>query len=338
MLRRAAAGAAALLLALPALADASADRASGLLAVDPATGSQRWLVRGDLGNHWSPEAFRPDGSLLAYHWRSGDDFLAAVAPDGLLAEERPWPVRDDEGPRYAFSRDLTRVAYESVVVGADRTVRVRVNVARVDGRARRPVFTGVSHNPPDMAFAPTGDRVAISTNDDRGARLAVRDLRGRQRRAPARLRLDGPSLGLSWSPDGRWIAIPGRDTTGLFPATGGRPRLLRGVTANVWSHDGRRLAGTAGGRAVVVVDVATGTRSSTPEIPGWVDDAAMAWSPDGSTLAAAVTRRETDTDDLLFVTAGPVARLVRTELGGSDVDGLVWAPDGRTLIAGVSPR
>ncbi|GAA0252304.1 hypothetical protein GCM10010492_61010 [Saccharothrix mutabilis subsp. mutabilis] len=143
--------------------------------------------------------------------------------------------------------------------------------------------------------------------------------------------------GPAWSPDGRFLAVPGPGATPDHVlvhavrrgAPEGRPRVLparQGVGRVAWSPDGRWLAASSG-RRVVVWDSESWERVPGPaETPGRSPFGPVAWSPDGRWLAAAdsgVTVWDAVTWQARRVTGAGRAR--------GWAPALTWSPDSAML-------
>jgi DNA-binding beta-propeller fold protein YncE len=178
--------------------------------------------------------------------------------------------------------------------------------------------------PNSMAFSADGRVLAISSGDlpDRDPARAedmvwLWDLANG---AQVTFDLDAPAADLAFNPDGSLLAVsvPGKGIYLWEVATQTQRALLpgeygqRGTPSMAFSPDGRTLAGGAEDGTVVLWDIATATELRTLGQPG--DDPVLfvAYSPDGTVLAAADARLD---DDLL--TNG--ARL--------------WEPDTGALLA-----
>lgn len=178
--------------------------------------------------------------------------------------------------------------------------------------------------PNSMAFSPDGRVLAVSSGD-----LPEREPAGAEdmvwlwdlaNGAQVTFDLDAPAADLAFSPDGSLLAVsvPGKGIYLWEVATQTQRALLpgeygrRGTPSMTFSPDGRTLAGGAEDGTVVLWDIATATELRT--LGESADDPVLfvAYSPDGTVLAAADARLD---DDLL--TNG--ARL--------------WEPDTGALLA-----
>ncbi len=178
--------------------------------------------------------------------------------------------------------------------------------------------------PNSMAFSPDGRVLAVSSGD-----LPEREPAGAEdmvwlwdlaNGAQVTFDLDAPAADLAFSPDGSLLAVsvPSKGIYLWEVATQTQRALLpgeygrRGTPSMAFSPDGRTLAGGAEDGTVVLWDIATATELRTLGEPA--DDPVLfvAYSPDGTVLAAADARLD---DDLL--TNG--ARL--------------WEPDTGALLA-----
>ncbi len=162
-------------------------------------------------------------------------------------------------------------------------------------------------------------------------------------RPPEAARFDG----IAFSPDGNFIYYStyptGNNVATLYrvPSIGGVPqKILENLDAPVaFSPDGRRFALVvdypSAGRSVLEVANADGTeRTKLAELtrPGRfvVAQGRLAWSPDGSTIAAPVVDGPGQTVALVATSTGTM-RMV-TEKRWPIANGAQWLPGGRELI------
>ncbi len=158
---------------------------------------------------------------------------------------------------------------------------------------------------------------------------------------------------LAWSPDGKVLArgvylFKGREVTGtevrLWDVSAGkeRPALTNPGSKNplrslAWSPDGRTLAGTDYTGAITLWDVDQGRVRATLPSEGERVVLALAFAPDGKTLAAAVGNRSSRSYEpglIALWDAGTGRRLDTLTGHRSDVFAVAYYPDGRTLVSG----
>lgn len=239
-------------------------QAGGATWVVAADGAKRRLGVYD-GATWSPHG------LFVAAWRGRT--LSAVDPGGRVrwSIARTHPVRVARwGPVDGF-----RVAYLSgdalYVVNGDGTGDHRIAAARGDvAPAWRPDRAHV------IAFADAEGRIDVLSADS-GARL------WRTAAMPG-------LVALAWSPDGRRLAVVGRDRMRLLSARGalvasGPAAAGTRLLAAEWSPSGTRLAtvsATAQGSEVALLDAGLRTGRTLFTGPGALGPAA--WSPDGRWL------------------------------------------------------
>jgi|GEM_PF-1664128 len=130
---------------------------------------------------------------------------------------------------------------------------------------------------------------------------------------------------LSWSPDGKLLAVAGLVGVDLWDA--GRGRLFKtfevkgpGMSSVAWSPDGTKLACACSGR-ITIWNVKEGRTLST-----FAGDRPIAWRPDGKTLAGSDAGGQ---NVLLWDTgSGGLKTSLKTD---SAITSIAWSPDGSTL-------
>ena len=144
--------------------------------------------------------------------------------------------------------------------------------------------------------------------------------------------------GVSWSPDGRWIASSsGDDTVRIWNATTGATqhvyRLAQAAFCVAWSPDGQEIAAGSLDHHVYIWNVASGKLLLT--YTGHSDAVfSIAWSPDGTHMASAsgdgsVQVWSTTTGRMFY-------RYGTLPIKGAPApwNSVAWSPDGRYLALG----
>lgn len=269
--------------------------------------------------------FSPDGTKLAAGWRGG------VQLWDLQTEtwEPLWSVGDEEPVRsVAFAG--TRVA----AGGRDGTlqwVRAADGVAEA-ARSRANPLAAVEISPDGAAIASAGRNGEIALWDAKTGALR-RLLRGH----------DGPVRALAFLPGGGYLVSAGQDSSlRVWDVESGAPRTIwrdsSPVHALAISPDGKTLATAGGGRGeigpVKLWDFPIGgvgepkLRTTLPEPGGYVRY--LAFSPDGSALAAACALGETWGQVLVWDAAAGKLRAREFVPGARAV---AFAPDNKKLAA-----
>ncbi|MEV4288673.1 protein kinase [Nonomuraea bangladeshensis] len=249
-----------------------------------------------------PPVFSPDGRLLALPG-AGEVRVWNVAERRLSGS---YPLRDPQ-PGLTFSADGHCLRYLS---GTGSVVSLDVSGLPVpSGEREAAAFSGNGK----VAAKAVGDAIEVTDIEDRTK--------------VGRIAADGD---LAFDASGRLLAVAGDPVT-VWQVPGGE--LVSSVDAGgdvlavALSPKGDLLA-TARGRTLETWEVRTGRRVRVYEGAG---DLALAFSPDGATLAAGST--------LLDLRSGRVT-LLDLRTGGATSDApvptaLAYSPDGRTLAFGL---
>jgi WD40 repeat protein/serine/threonine protein kinase len=304
------------------LASASADQT---IKVWDAASGQELLTRKGHTHLVSAVAFTPDGRRLV----SG-------SYDGTV---RVWDGQEDQEKRtlqghaagvsaVAFAPDGTRLASAS----SDKTLKVW------DVAEGRELFALRGHDLPvnSVAFSPDGRHLASSSGeretDAKAEEVRVWDAAtGREAfRLPVQ---QYPVDSVTFSPDGKQLATASRyhDVKLWDAATGRELRSFGGRFGPGLAFrppDGNQLAATVPGPGVVVWDLASGREVTRIRSPiDWLGT--VAWSPDGTRLAAA--------SHYAFAAVvwdmGTGQELCRLEGHKEGVAGLAFSPDGGRLAS-----
>ena len=274
-----------------------------------------------------------DGSALA--WLSYDGSaadLVVASPDGSRPRTMRLVDSADQSVSYALSPDGAQVAWFRPVPrgpgdtplpdasAATQGSGVELWVAPVDG-GQGVAIASTSATPDESLesplWSPDGRLIAFVsfvTDDASGAQLRtgidiVAANGSDRRRLTTRPGLVGD--GMSWSPDGRYLAYIGAaNSSNAARPSGGSPSL-DGVQQDLF---------------VVAAD-GTGDRNLT-ETPAIEHD--PEWSPDGGFLAFE-TSAEGVADRLTILRIDGTAQIGVPTLG-PESDWFVWSPDGRELL------
>ncbi len=279
-------------------------------------------VRFRHGNRISSLAFLPDGKILLSVDVSGN----MVSWDAETGTRLRIPIQDS-GRIWgiALSRE-DRVAILAAECGAVvlRELATGKTIRQLE------CATGWSSA---VALSADGEMLAVGTRDGEivlwkaGNDLVVRCLKAPGRRVPR----------LAISPDGKLLASSGDDVRVWEVATGHELLRLDGPNGR-GSQEGYAFCFTADSKKVIVtdpkgvlrfLDLAGGKEVRCIKVMRWVNRLAL--SPDGNTLAAAVSDGGQRTISLWDVATGKQLRRLPS---GRFVGSLAFSPDGRLLAVG----
>ena len=219
--------------------------------------------------------------------------LVLVLPVAAQQEPtKPVLVLDSGGHTAAVTRVLfTPDDRQVVTVSEDKTVRVWDVASGETVRVLRlPIGSGSAGELACAALSPKGRLLAVAgegLKGNEGAIYLIVLATGRIERI-----LKGHSetvRTLAFSPDGNWLASGSNDrTVRLWDAVTGRARPplsgdKRHVVGLAFSPDSKRLVSVTYGPTARLWDVATGQSVATLSTPE--NGRAVAWSPDGKTIA-----------------------------------------------------
>jgi len=196
--------------------------------------SGRVLDRHQVSAQFYPRADTSYG-LLAEVYPPGDGPV-----DLQLLDRRTLAVRRHVGMAgYGFGATSTRVAW----ITAGCTTACRLVVADLRTGSQRTVAAASGYQPGEIAVSPDGRQVAVSyygrhPQQPGGAAPGIVDVidltNGHRQRIPGVATGIKQAADLSWTPDGRWLAVgvgcPTGDYRrfGLWPAAGGPVHVLPG--------------------------------------------------------------------------------------------------------------
>jgi len=312
------------------------------------------------------------GVPVAVATGASDDLLPGWSPDGrgvLFISDRTgspglWlqPVIDGgiDGPPQLLSQDLGRVAdvWAATRNGAfiyfRQTGLVSIAIASFDGAGRlsgTPITadTGQFGGTMMPAWSPAGRRLAyqVFLTGSRVIALGIRDLHtGEERLLRPRLR---EFFRPRWSPDGRHVAVRGRDTAGRYGLYLIDPETGRAAPVKVlpppeedtlggfqWAPDGALVVRVR--NALHRIDIAAGAEVHLTDAPPGTyafdispANGAIAFLGQPVEPAGSTTPNRFSGVITLLAPGGGVRELLRIP-PGELVRDLVWAPDGRSLL------
>jgi Tol biopolymer transport system component len=334
----------------------------------PQAGRDVFIVRTDgsddrvLIEHPANDAdpvWTPDGhGVLFVSDRSGTMDLWTVDVDRGFATGIPRLVHRNMGRMWLRGlTDTGRYFFDETVGAVDVYLADITNGAVKNLVALPTTFSGSNIS---SVWSPDGRRLAYASRRglvgfDRGSTtLAIRDLETKSQRELT------PALNTfllrSWSPDGRFILVNGRDRQDRvgnyqIDAETGRvtalPRADRSsdetdIRRAEWMPDGRLLSWNVTKRALVARTVETGTedivfdaRKEGVQLVSHVLGCGYKLSPDGQTLAFTSVARDADVSTfslaIKVLGGGPARELARAS-GSEQLVLQDWTPDGAGII------
>jgi RNA polymerase sigma factor (sigma-70 family) len=299
---------------------------------EPAAAADGWKEAAVLTHHAGPVdsvAFAPNGQWFVtggadgrvYKWEAATlrpSELGAVIPAGAFTSVAVSP----DGTLVAATRDKVTGFFDPL---KQQTVLMKTTFP--GGRA--------------VAFSPDGKWLGFSNGDSSGFR-AVATV------GPAAAVPPGPGKGqasVAWSPDSRCMIYAGGP--GVIGLVGPPEARLEhsGITAYegrvavvAWSADGKRIAAAGEAGWVGLWDAKTFAPVRRVELPdgrgGKGTTHALAFSPDGGTLAAAVEFRGPNGRTCVQILDAATGRVVEEHRSpGAAVRSLAFSPDGKLLVA-----
>ena len=269
----------------------------------------------------SPPA-QADGLAVSPHFGLEDVFSLEWASD---------PQISPDGSRIVYVRNF----------GDRMADRWRSNLWIVDaeGGDHRPLSTG-DENDRSPRWSPSGDRLLYVTNRENGSQIWIRWM---DSGVDAEItRLDRSPAGLTWSPDGEWIAFTMLVPEEHNPLDPGLPAPPEGadwgppikvIDAMTYRGDGEGYL-EAGWRQLFIVPAEGGTPRQLTRGPH-DHGGSPSWAPDGQSIFVSANRHpDAELDPLnseiyeVSVADGAIRQL--TDRQGPDADPAV-SPDGRRI-------
>lgn len=244
--------------------------ASGEILASFPKGEKEWMVT----------RFSPDGAIL---WLSGWD--QGCRPVAITRDEKGrFGIGPPGEPLFGPGSLLQEISHDGNLF----VLSNNAEGAFLVGNRHEGTITRLPH--PSVlvsAISPDGSKVATSSYATRSARVWSLPEGAILKELPA----PGIVSGLQFSPDGKRLTLhTGSGNARFLLHTGEQDpgfAATRRTECSFWSHDGSRLATTAGADVVLLraEDFSEILRLPVPESAGWTGNAQMAFSANGRRLA-----------------------------------------------------
>jgi serine/threonine protein kinase len=315
-----------------------------LWILDTVTGRRSLLIPST--EDASDPSVRSDGKAIAFQSGRVDFDLKEVALDGSpvrpLVVTRQWEdsaVWSPAVPEYAYVSGDAILLRRRESAGRDSEPRPIVTSAAFSGEEKSRFAS--------PSFSPDGARIAYSAGYRRIGTAWISSVNGG---TPARLgRFGGIVGGLSWSPDGRWIAfdwipdLSGGSRLAIIRVGSGEPMTLADEACAFspeWSTDSSRILCSKGG----VLYTISAMEGASPEFLGKEYEPLAAWSREMHFIYAirdANGKRQLGKLDWKSGTFQPLTEIpgdwiINTPLAGAVR--LSLSPDGKSLATTIAKR
>jgi WD40 repeat protein len=319
-----------LLIAVLVLTDVRADTA---FVIHFATAPSHFTYQGH-SDYISAVAWSPDGKRIAS--ASGDHTVQVWdATDG--SHVYTYRGHSSDVSTLAWSPDSKYIAS----AGLDNTVQVW------EAATGNLVYTYHGHNDVvyDVAWSSDGTRIASASND--GTVQVWRAFTGHPdltyKSPPTARGGPAPWNAVTWSPDGKQIAIGGIGNVLVLNAITGKLIASYGyngaiVHALAWSPDGKYIAVGSSTELVEIWDTVTG--QNIFNYRGHNGDVlSVAWSPDGKRIVSGSGDSTAQVWDALtgnnaYTYRGHADYYWGHLTSGASVNAVAWSPDGKHIASG----
>ncbi len=256
-------------------------------------------------------AWSPDGRQIAFGGRH----------EAILIWDREMPTHTMEFTIQGI--DINTIVWNSDASELLTTSRASMVVWHPDGSPKR-TLRGLLNGPrfTHVSISPDGEWLSSRGRLWRTDGTPGPDLRGAQQP-------------VDWSPNGKWIACAGPNSTvRLLDNQFARERILtkhhRYITGIDWDKHSNRIASTSGDGTTRVWDLSdntTQTLSTVDQSPRQFRS--VKFSPDGRLIAATSWG---DSAVHIWDHAGKIRAVLKGHRGG--VESVDWSPDGKRLVTG----